>query len=126
MRPYEMLPHSFPFALLDEISVESPGKKGTGMKRITGSDFFTRGSDYPQMLLVESAAQLSGIVLGGARRGFLAGMRDLIFQPGVKTDGAVDLEAELEGASGNLYAFSIRAFSGGRQILEGVIYLAMA
>jgi len=108
------------------VNVESPGRKGKGVKRITGSEFYARDGCYPQVLLIESAAQLSGIVRGEVRAGVLAGMRDMIFQPGAMIRGSVELESELTEARGNLATFSVRAFSGDRLLMEGVIYLAMA
>lgn len=124
--PSDILPHAFPFVLLDSVRIESPGVRGTGIKRITSGEFFVRGGSYPQVLLIEAAAQLSGIVLGDVRTGILAGIRDVMFRPRAVIEGEIQLEAQLAGARGNVYAFSVRAFSGDGLLLEGVIYLAMA
>lgn len=58
----EILPHSYPFLLLDQVENIEPGHSLTAIKNITANEWpFTSGlersSHYPETLLIEAAAQ---------------------------------------------------------------------
>lgn len=39
----QMLPHRYPFLLVDRLEVEIPGEKGVGIKNVTMNEEFFRG-----------------------------------------------------------------------------------
>ena len=64
--PHELLPHRYPFLLLDRITSVIPGKQARGFKQVTMSEWCVGeghqpgdGAFMPHLLLVESLAQLS-------------------------------------------------------------------
>jgi 3-hydroxyacyl-[acyl-carrier-protein] dehydratase len=64
----ELLPHRYPFALLDRIIDYVPGKKAVGIKNVTINEPFFPGHIpnrpiMPGVLIVESMAQVGGVVL---------------------------------------------------------------
>ncbi len=64
----ELLPHRFPFALVDRIIEFVPGKKAVGIKNVTINEPFFPGHIpsrpiMPGVLIVESMAQVGGVVL---------------------------------------------------------------
>lgn len=64
----ELLPHRYPFALVDRIIDFQPGKSAVGLKNVTINEPFFTGHipDRPIMpgvLIVESMAQVGGTVL---------------------------------------------------------------
>ena len=64
----ELLPHRYPFALLDRIIDYVPGEKATGIKNVTINDPFFPGHIpgkplMPGVLQVEAMAQVGGVVL---------------------------------------------------------------
>ncbi len=70
--PSTLLPHRFPFLLVDRIDAVDPGKSAHGTKLITGAEWLighTRATGglraMPHLLIVEALAQLSGAVLAG-------------------------------------------------------------
>ncbi|WP_337171274.1 3-hydroxyacyl-ACP dehydratase FabZ family protein [Gemmatimonas aurantiaca] len=76
MNPLELLPHRYPFLLLDRIDEVRPGHHALGSKLVTGSEWSTIGMRadmtsasprraMPHMLIVESLAQLTAAVLVG-------------------------------------------------------------
>jgi UDP-3-O-[3-hydroxymyristoyl] N-acetylglucosamine deacetylase/3-hydroxyacyl-[acyl-carrier-protein] dehydratase len=75
----KILPHRYPFLLIDRVIEIEPGKKGIGIKNVTINDGFFQGH-FPQkpvmpgVLMVESMAQTAGVVLltGGAHHGKVA------------------------------------------------------
>ena len=65
---HQLLPHRYPFALVDRIIDYVPGEKAVGIKNVTYNEPFFPGHipDFPLMpgvLMVESMAQVGGIIL---------------------------------------------------------------
>jgi 3-hydroxyacyl-[acyl-carrier-protein] dehydratase len=64
----ELLPHRYPFALVDRIIDFVPGEKAVGIKNVSYNEQFFQGHfpGYPLMpgvLIIEAMAQVGGIVL---------------------------------------------------------------
>jgi 3-hydroxyacyl-[acyl-carrier-protein] dehydratase len=65
---HQLLPHRYPFALVDRIIDYVPGKQAVGIKNVTFNEPYFPGHipDFPLMpgvLMVEAMAQVGGIVL---------------------------------------------------------------
>jgi 3-hydroxyacyl-[acyl-carrier-protein] dehydratase len=65
---HELLPHRYPFALVDRILEYIPGEKAVGLKNVTYNEPFFPGhipqkALMPGVLIVEAMAQVGGIVL---------------------------------------------------------------
>jgi 3-hydroxyacyl-[acyl-carrier-protein] dehydratase len=63
-----LLPHRYPFALVDRIIDYVPGQRAVGIKNVTINEPFFQGHIpgrplMPGVLLVESMAQVGGIIL---------------------------------------------------------------
>ncbi len=64
----KILPHRYPFLLVDRVTITEPGKKGVGLKNVTINDGFFAGH-FPQrpvmpgVLMVEALAQTAGVVV---------------------------------------------------------------
>lgn len=69
---HTLLPHRYPFLLVDRIVDVEPGRRATGIKRVTGGEWC---SDYPyganasgampHTLIIEALAQLTAAILVG-------------------------------------------------------------
>ena len=64
----KMLPHRYPFLLVDRLEVEVPGEKGIGLKNLTMNELFFQGHFpnnpiMPGVLQVEAMAQTAGCVV---------------------------------------------------------------
>jgi 3-hydroxyacyl-[acyl-carrier-protein] dehydratase len=64
--PGKLLPHRFPFVLVDRISVAEPGRRVLGTKLVTAGEWSLVGSSgdgksmlMPHLLIVEALAQVS-------------------------------------------------------------------
>ena len=70
----EMLPHRYPFLLVDRLEVEVPGEKGIGTKNVTMNEEFFQGHFpgnpvMPGVLQGEAMAQTAGaIVIAGREK----------------------------------------------------------
>lgn len=64
----QLLPHRYPFALVDKIIDFVPGKKAVGVKNVTFNEPFFQGHFpghplMPGVMIIEAMAQVGGIVL---------------------------------------------------------------
>lgn len=64
----ELLPHRYPFLLVDRIIELEPGEKSVGIKNVTANEPFFQGHfpEFPVMpgvLIVEAMAQTGGVAL---------------------------------------------------------------
>lgn len=64
----KMLPHRYPFLLVDKLEVEEEGVKGMGLKNLTMNELFFQGHFpgnpiMPGVLQVEAMAQTAGCVV---------------------------------------------------------------
>lgn len=62
-----ILPHQFPFLMLDRVSHLEPGSRIIALKNVTGNEFhflghFPRLAIMPGVLIIEAAAQAAGIL----------------------------------------------------------------
>lgn len=67
----KLLPHRYPFLLLDRLEVEIPGEKGMGLKNLTMNEEFFQGHFpnnpvMPGVLQIEAMAQTAGAIVVAA------------------------------------------------------------
>lgn len=101
----KILPHRFPFLLVDRVIELEAGKRAVGIKNVTINEHFFQGHfpEYPVMpgvLIVEALAQVGGIALGSleeyqGRIAFFAGIDNVRFKRQVKPGDALRLEVEI-------------------------------
>lgn len=65
---HKLLPHRYPFALVDKITDFVPGEKAVGLKNVTFNEQFFQGHFpghplMPGVMIIEAMAQVGGIVL---------------------------------------------------------------
>ena len=75
----KILPHRYPFLLVDRILELEPGKRVVGIKNVTANEFFFQGhfpqrAVMPGVLIIEVMAQIGGIMVlsVGEHKGKLA------------------------------------------------------
>ncbi|MEW6068521.1 MAG: 3-hydroxyacyl-[acyl-carrier-protein] dehydratase FabZ [Nitrospirota bacterium] len=118
---HELLPHRQPFLMLDRIVSVSDGK-ASGVKHIT-NELLSNSIYFPQVLIIEALAQISGIASGVKGHGMLAGVKDIVFHRNVKQGDILYLESSLIGRFGNMFSFSASASVDKYRVADGTLYL---
>lgn len=126
----EALPHGFPFRLLDRV-LEIDGSAGTGVKNITSGDFSLHDAppaSFPDMLIVEAMAELSGLVMNygkeDAKGAFLAGISGFRFTRPAVIPEQVRIVSRLDANFSALASFSVSAYVGSEVIATGTLVMA--
>src|SRR4051812_47764399 len=101
----KIIPHRFPFLLVDRIIELEPGKRAVGIKNVTINEQFFQGHfpEYPVMpgvLIVEAMAQVGAVAIlqldeFKGRIAFFAGLDNVRFKRQVKPGDTLRLEVEL-------------------------------
>src|SRR5215216_6650840 len=101
----KIIPHRFPFLLVDRIEELEPGRRGVGIKNVSMGDPFFQGhfADYPVMpgvLIVEALAQVGAVAMLSLEEykgkiAFFAGIDNVRFKRQVKPGDTLRLEVEL-------------------------------
>jgi 3-hydroxyacyl-[acyl-carrier-protein] dehydratase len=129
------LPHGPEFRFLDRLLSLVPGKEGVGEYRVRGDEWYWRGHLpneplLPGVLLVESAAQLAGVVaqhdpeippLSGLK---LTALRAVKIFGTARPGETVRIEAHVTGRLGVLIQARAQAFLGDRLLLSAELTLA--
>src|SRR6478735_4704582 len=101
----EIIPHRYPFLLVDRILEVEEGKKAVGLKNVSANEEFFNGHfpDYPVMpgvLIVEALAQVGAVAMlkkeeNQGRLAFFAGIDSCRFKRQVKPGDQLRLEVEI-------------------------------
>lgn len=80
----KMLPHRYPFLLVDRLEVEVPGEKGVGIKNVTMNEEFFQGHFpnnpvMPGVLQIEAMAQTAGAVVVAQNENYAETKRNVLF-----------------------------------------------
>jgi 3-hydroxyacyl-[acyl-carrier-protein] dehydratase len=131
----KILPHRFPFLLVDRIIELEVGKRAVGIKNVTINEHFFQGHfpQYPVMpgvLIVEALAQTGGIALGSmdeykGRIAFFAGIDNVRFKRQVKPGDTLRLEVELTQLRRSIGTASALATVDGEVACKGDIMFAL-
>lgn len=101
----KLIPHRYPFLLVDKIIDLEPGLRGVGIKNVTSNEPFFQGHfpDFPIMpgvLIVEALAQVGGVTLASSgmfegQIALFAGIDNVRFKRQVKPGDTIRLEMSL-------------------------------
>ena len=106
----EIIPHRYPFLLVDKILEVEEGKRAVGIKNVTANEEFFNGHfpDFPVMpgvLIVEALAQVGAVATlikdeNRGRLAFFAGIDNCRFKRQVRPGDQLKLEVEMTRVRG--------------------------
>ena len=125
----EMLPHRYPFLLVDRIVEWDPGKRIVGIKNVTINEPFFQGHFpnhpiMPGVLIVEALAQTGGILalkaMGcGKRIAYFTGIDNCKFRRPVVPGDQLRLEITVIARKGPLWKMHGDALVNGAIVAKG-------
>ncbi|MBI3590364.1 MAG: 3-hydroxyacyl-ACP dehydratase FabZ [Candidatus Melainabacteria bacterium] len=132
----EIIPHRYPFLLIDRITHMEPGLKAKGYKNITSNEPFFQGHFpgnpiMPGVLIVEALAQLGCAVMLLKEEyrnmiGLFAGIEGVRFKKPVVPGDRLELSVELLKLKGPIGKFKGEARVDDQLVVEGEVIFAMA
>jgi len=124
-----LLPHRYPFLLVDRILEIDPGKKIVGLKNVTMNEPFFPGHFpghpvMPGVLIVEAMAQVAAIFVYSSSEDnkdkitYFVGIDNTKFRKPVVPGDQLRMELEVIGCRRGIYTFSGKAYVEGKLVTE--------
>lgn len=130
-----ILPHRYPFLMVDRIVELEPGKRVVGLKNVTINENFFQGHypDYPIMpgvLILECMAQVSGFILLGmnehrAKTPYFTGIDKARFRRPVRPGDQLRIESRVLKLRGSMCKVRARALVDGELAAEAELMFAV-
>ncbi len=127
----KMLPHRYPFLLVDRLEVEVPGEKGVGLKNVTMNEEFFQGHFpgnpvMPGVLQIEAMAQTAGALVIAGKEGFeekkvgvyFMSIDGVKFRKPVKPGDQLKMHVEKIKARRNVFVFKGESRVDGQVVSE--------
>lgn len=132
----EIIPHRYPFLLIDRILEVEAGKHAVGIKNVTMNEPFFTGHfpGYPVMpgvLIVEALAQVGSVAMlmleaNRGKLGFFAGIDGFRFRGQVVPGDTLTLEVNITRLKGAIGKGQATARVGDKIVAEGELMFALS
>ena len=130
-----ILPHRYPFLLIDRILDVTPGKRAVGIKNVTINEPFFEGHFpgnpiMPGVLIIEAMAQVAGVAgllapENKGKLGLFAGVENMRFKKQVTPGDILTMEAEFITQKMGIGKVKVSAKVDGEIAAEGEIRVAI-
>lgn len=131
----ELIPHRYPFLLVDRVIELTPGARAVGIKNVSANEPFFQGHfpEFPVMpgvLIVEAMAQVGAVALmaedeNQGKLGLFAGIDNVRFKRQVKPGDTLQMEVELGSFRRGVGTGSAKATVDGELACKGDLMFAM-
>ena len=131
----DILPHIYPFLMVDRVEEVVEGKSAKGYKNVTINEPFFNGHfpQYPVMpgvLILEALAQMGAVCILSKEEfrgkiGFLVGANKVKWKKQVMPGDKLDLEIEITKLKGSIGVGEGRATVDGKIVCQGEIMFAI-
>lgn len=131
----DIIPHRYPFLMVDKAQILTPGKKGLGFKNVTINEPFFQGhfpdeAIMPGVLILEALAQVGAIVLLSeeefqGKTPYFAGLNKVRFKRKVVPGDVLKMEVEITRLRGSIGIGQGKAFVDDQLACEGEFLFAI-
>jgi 3-hydroxyacyl-[acyl-carrier-protein] dehydratase len=130
-----VLPHRFPFLLVDRILEMEPGRAAVGLKNVTVNEPFFQGhwphrAVMPAVMILEAMAQVGGIMLlanedQSGRNAYFTGINKARFRKTVVPGDALMIRVEIGRVRTKFGTVMAEATVNGQVVAEGELMFAL-
>jgi 3-hydroxyacyl-[acyl-carrier-protein] dehydratase len=130
-----VLPHRYPFLLVDRILELEPGVRAVGLKNVTANEDFFNGHFpgnpiMPGVLIIEAMAQVGGVLLlastgNEGKLAMFAGIDKIRFRRMVRPGDTLVTEVTLLKARGDIGKVAVVGRVDGQIVAEGEYLFAL-
>ncbi len=131
----KILPHRWPFLLVDRIEELEPGVRATGLKNVSINEPFFQGHFpgnpiMPGVLIIEALAQVGSVARlsleeNKGQVGFVAGIKSVRVRKPVRPGDVLRLEVRLSRIRGSIGKGMAKAEVDGTTVAEGELTFAL-
>ncbi len=132
-----LLPHRFPFLMIDRVESVEPGVSATAIKCVSVNEpqfqgHFPSTPVLPGVLICEAFAQTAGIVALSAnedmagRTVYLLGLDKVRFRKPVRPGDRLEIRAEKESEMRGIWKFRVVAMVDGVKVADGGVMATVA
>jgi UDP-3-O-[3-hydroxymyristoyl] N-acetylglucosamine deacetylase/3-hydroxyacyl-[acyl-carrier-protein] dehydratase len=131
----KIIPHRYPFLLVDRVTELEPGKRAVGLKNVTMNDFFFQGHfpEHPIMpgvLIIEALAQVGGVVMlcmheNHGKIAYLMSIDHAKFRQPVFPGDALRLQVEVVRSRSKTGQCTGKAYVGDKLVCEAEVKFAV-
>jgi 3-hydroxyacyl-[acyl-carrier-protein] dehydratase len=128
---FKLLPHRYPFLLVDKVEIIEEGKKAIGYKNVTINEPFFQGHFpgnpvMPGVLILEAIAQVGAVILfssipeASKKLVYFMGMDDVKFRNPVFPGDVLRMEVEITRFQGKVGRMEAKAFVGDKLAAQAI------
>ncbi len=131
----EIIPHRYPFLLVDQILELEPGKRAVGIKNVTANEpqftgHFPGNPIFPGVLQVEALAQVGAVAMlslpeNKSKLALFAGIDEVRFKRPVVPGDTLRLEVEILTMRRGIGKGNATAYIGEQVVCSGVLTFAL-
>jgi len=131
----KILPHRYPFLMVDKIEELEPGKRAVGYKNVTINEYFFQGHFpgepvMPGVLIIEALAQVGAVALLSMEEfkgkiAFFGGIKNARFRKMVIPGDVIRLEVEIIAMRGPAGIGKAVATVDGKKVAEAELTFAI-
>lgn len=130
-----VLPHRYPFLLVDKITGLDPGRKAAGIKNVTINEPYFQGHFpgepvMPGVLIVEALAQVGAVAVlsmpeNKDKLALFTGINNFRFKQMVRPGDQLELAVIMTGLRRNIGKGEAEAKVGGKTVASGELWFAL-
>ncbi|MBC8060312.1 MAG: 3-hydroxyacyl-ACP dehydratase FabZ [Clostridiaceae bacterium] len=131
----EIIPHRYPFLLIDKIEEVTPGVSAVGYKNVTMNEYFFQGHFpsepvMPGVLIIEALAQVGAVAIlslqeNKGKIAYFAGINNAKFRQKVVPGDTLRLEIEIIKRKGPIGVGKAVATVNGKKVAEAELTFAI-
>jgi 3-hydroxyacyl-[acyl-carrier-protein] dehydratase len=125
----DLIPHRYPFLLVDKVRITTPGETAIGIKAITSTEPYLAGHFpghpiIPGVLIIEAMAQTAGVMVAHSQKSdtddemhvYFTTIENARFRAPSRPGDLLECHVKRTGGRSTLHKFEAEAFNDGKKV----------